>query len=85
MIDVALIEKIQHLPPEKISEVEDFVDFLSVKHSTGHADSSDDNVNGNMNLSDLGIGPAEAAAQRAALESFAEDWESPEMEVYDQL
>jgi hypothetical protein len=27
----ALLEKIQRLPPERISEVEDFVDFLSAK------------------------------------------------------
>ncbi|HXG65387.1 MAG TPA: toxin-antitoxin system, antitoxin component, Xre family protein [Blastocatellia bacterium] len=33
----ALIEKILHLPPEKIAEVEDFVDFLSHREADRHA------------------------------------------------
>ena len=40
---------------------------------------------GVVNLRERGISPAEASSQRAALASFAEDWERPDMEVYDQL
>jgi hypothetical protein len=77
-----LIEKIQSLPPETVSEVEDFVDFLTKKQNR---DSSEKIKNGNVDLQERGISEKEAAVQRAALASFAEDWESPEMEVYDKL
>ena len=30
--EVALIEKIRALPPERVSEVEDFVDFLQLRN-----------------------------------------------------
>jgi len=74
MPNLGLIEKITNLPPQRVSEVEDFVDFLTQRESAG-----------NVNLSDLGISREEAAEQRAALSSFAEDWELPEMGVYDKL
>lgn len=80
MSNVSLIEKIQNLPPETVSEVEDFVDFLAEKRSKRNGGSS-----GSVDLRYLGIGLEEAAEQRAALSSFAEDWERPEMEVYDKL
>ena len=38
---------------------------------------------GNIDLRERGIDEAEAAEMRARLASFAEDWESPEMDVYD--
>ena len=34
-------------------------------------------------LQDYGIDRAEAAALRGSLATFAEDWNSPEMEIYD--
>ncbi len=34
-------------------------------------------------LRDLGISKKQAAALRARLATFAEDWERPEMDVYD--
>ena len=37
----------------------------------------------NHDLRELGIDEAQAAALRARLRAFAEDWESPEMEIYD--
>ena len=74
MQNLVLIEKITNLPPRRISEVEDFVDFLTQRESGGH-----------VSLAELGITPEDAAAQRFALASFAEDWERPEMEVYDNL
>ena len=38
---------------------------------------------GNIDLRERGIDAAQAAEMRARLASFAEDWESPEMNVYD--
>ncbi len=40
---------------------------------------------GKVRLAERGIGEAEAFAQRAAFATFAEDWESPEMDAYDKL
>ena len=36
-----------------------------------------------VNLRDRGIDEAQAADLRARLATFAEDWESPEMSIYD--
>ena len=38
---------------------------------------------GSINLRARGIDETQAAEMRARLASFAEDWESPEMDVYD--
>ncbi len=38
---------------------------------------------GEIDLAALGIGKAEAAEMRARLSTFAEDWDRPEMDVYD--
>ena len=38
---------------------------------------------GSIDLRERGIDAAQAAEMRARLASFAEDWESPEMDVYD--
>ena len=40
---------------------------------------------GAVTLSDRGIDESDAANLRARLHTFAEDWESPEMEAYDAL
>ena len=40
---------------------------------------------GKVNLQEKGISEAEALTQRHAFAAFAEDWESPEMDVYDKL
>jgi hypothetical protein len=36
-----------------------------------------------IHLEDFGISPAAAAELRANLNSFAAEWESPEMDIYD--
>lgn len=36
-----------------------------------------------LSLAERGIDPAQASKLRDSLAAFAEDWESPEMEVYD--
>ena len=38
---------------------------------------------GNIDLRECGINEAQAAELRARLACFAEDWESPEMDIYD--
>ena len=38
---------------------------------------------GNIDLRERGIDEAQAAELRARLACFAEDWESPEMDIYD--
>jgi hypothetical protein len=85
MQNSALIEKIQNLPLEIVNEVEDFVDFLTEKQRKGNPDNSENSETESVNLQERGISPEEAAAQRAALSSFAEDWEHPGMDVYDKL
>ena len=87
MQNAGLIEKIQKLPPETLLEVERFVDFLSDKQRTKWQSENrlNDEKTGSVNLRELDISEEEAAKQRAVLVSFAEDWERPEMEVYDKL
>lgn len=36
-----------------------------------------------ISLADRGIGPEGAAELRARLASFADEWDSPEMDIYD--
>lgn len=40
---------------------------------------------GKVNLAERGISEREAATQRKAFATFAEDWDSPEMDAYDKL
>jgi hypothetical protein len=40
---------------------------------------------GSVDLSERGVTPEQAANLRARLQSFAEDWESPNMDAYDAL
>jgi hypothetical protein len=56
--------------PSGISEAKVIVTFLTP---------------GVVNLSERGIDETEAASLRARLNSFAQDWEAPEMEIYDDL
>ncbi len=40
---------------------------------------------GKINLQEKGISEMEVLKQRHAFTAFAEDWENPEMDVYDKL
>ena len=40
---------------------------------------------GKVKLAEHGIGESEAFAQKVAFATFAEDWDNPEMDVYDKL
>ena len=84
-MNTGLIEKIQNLPDARLIQVEDFVDFLTERKSSRTSSDHKNQQSGSVNLSDLGISSSEAAAQRAALSTFAEDWERPEMAIYDEL
>ena len=56
------------------------------KHAGTETDLDEDlEAAGIEHLIESGISKKEAAEQRAAFASFAEDWERPEMEVYDRL
>jgi hypothetical protein len=95
MQNTGLIEKIQNLPPETIVEIEHYVDFLAEKQKVKQrirtdtksiaSNRKDCEKTGSVNLRERGINAEEAAAQRAAFAAFAEDWERPEMEIYDKL
>ncbi len=86
-----IIEKLNDLPPEKLTEVEDFVDFLRERtrreqvesaSATASTASAHDKPR-TVDLRELGISKEEAAELRFRLSTFAEDWERPEMDIYD--
>ncbi len=81
MSNVGLVEKIQQLPPDAASEVEDFVDFISSKREFKKRTSL--TFDSFADVAELSI--EEIYDQRAALLTFAEDWELPDMDVYDKL
>lgn len=78
MENVGLLEKIRRLPPDKVRELEDFVDLLDERSGQNGSDKT-------SVLESRGISREDAAEQRAALSTFAEDWELPEMNVYDEV
>ena len=41
--------------------------------------------NGSISLAERGIGTEQAAELRARFQTFAEDWDSPEMSAYDEI
>lgn len=41
--------------------------------------------NGGVDLQGRGLGETQAAELRARLKTFAEDWERPEADIYDQV
>ena len=54
--------------PEEVSESRVLVTFLNTRL---------------IDLQELGIGKEEAAEMRAKLSSIADDWNRPEMDIYD--
>ncbi len=54
--------------PEEVAESRVLVTFLNTKL---------------IDLQELGIGKEEAAEMRAKLSSIADDWNRPEMDIYD--
>lgn len=72
----AIQRMIGQLPPQRLGEVHDFVEFLLSKEF---------GVIENHTLADRGIDEEQARSLRARLQTFREDWERPEMGVYDAL
>jgi Protein of unknown function (DUF2281) len=66
-----LIQKIQSLPPERVAEVDDFVEFLQLRVQRSEAQAQDRALAG--------------AASRASEPSFARVWDNAEDEAYDAL
>ena len=64
--------------PLEVKESKMIITFLN---ETGSVESN----KGNVDLAELGISKEQVAKQRAALATFAEDWERPEMDAYDRL
>ncbi|MGH9838326.1 MAG: hypothetical protein ACREEM_06045 [Blastocatellia bacterium] len=62
--------------PVEITEARVFVTFLPLDQPA---------VANGINLRERGMDEAQAASLRARLRAFTEDWERPEMEVYDAL
>ena len=66
-----LIQKIQSLPPERVAEVDDFVEFLQLQMQKSQAQTHDRTIAG--------------ATSRASEPSFAKVWDNAEDEAYDAL
>ena len=66
-----LIQKIQSLPPERMLEVDDFVDFLRVKIEQSQAHAQDRALT--------------RMASEASEPSFANAWDNAEDEAYDAI
>ena len=81
MSNIGLIEKIRDLPPHVASEVENYIDFLATKEQLNERSSLKFDSLEELN----NVSREDISEQRAALLSFADDWERADMEVYDKL
>ena len=69
-----ILQMVSQLPLARQIEVQTFVEFLLSKEK------------GQMvNLAERGINETDAASIRARFQTIQEDWERPEMDVYDAL
>ena len=72
-LTIQLLQAFEKLPPE---EKDDFLKALLRQK---------DAPDGKVDLATRGIDLTQAADLRSRLKTFAEDWERPEDEVYDQV
>lgn len=79
-IEQQILETIRVLAPEKQRAVLKFAESLQNQASSDF--SSADN---SVDLVSRGINEAQAAELRSRLQTFAEDWNRPEMVAYDEL
>lgn len=87
-LEDAIQEKVRRLPDEQQKEVLEFVENLqqNARRQEPASLSSIGMGNGKKTEVDLrehGINREQAADLRARLSTFAEDWERPEMDIYD--
>lgn len=74
-IEQRLLEAIRILAPEKQQAVLDFAEFLQHRQLIGQP----------INLAERGISTEQAAELRWRFQAIAEDWNRPEMDIYDEL
>ena len=77
-VQETILQLVAKLPLHRQVEVQNFAEFLLSKEPQAEGIST-------VNLSERGIDAVEAADLRARLQAISEDWERPEMEVYDAL
>ncbi len=77
-LEQRLIETIRVLAPEKQQAVLEFAEFLQNKQNT-----ESPRPDGPVLLAERGIGTEQAAELRWRFQAIAEDWNRPEMDVYD--
>ncbi len=81
-----ILKQLEKLPDESLVKVADFVIELLEQPSAMQDEtkvSAPFLEKGVVDLRERGINHAQAAGTRALLATFAEDWDSPEMSVYD--
>ena len=87
-LEDAIQEKVRSLPDEQQQEVLEFVENLQ-QNARREGPASLSSIGGGngkrteVNLHEHGISREQAADLRARLSTFAEDWERPEMDIYD--
>lgn len=84
----AVLENVQELSPEQQQAVLEFAEFLAHKNRQSvNAQLTAEPLaeDGSVNLIERGIDTAQAADLRSRLQSFAEDWNRPDMAVYDEM
>ncbi len=73
-----IVQLISKLPFHRQVEIKDFAEFL-LSRETGAVNLAA------VSLAEHGIDQVEAANLQARLQTISDDWEQPEMEVYDAL
>lgn len=94
-IEQRLLEAIRILAPEKQQAVLDFAEFLQHRQPIGQPinatvqqgnESTSKPVSKEpINLAERGISTEQAAELRWRFQAIAEDWNRPEMDIYDEL
>lgn len=79
-IEQQILETIRVLAPDEQQAVLKFAESLQGEKSSGLLASES-----SVDLASRGIGEAQAAELRSRLQTFAEDWNRPEMAAYDEL
>ena len=85
-LEDAIQAKVRELPDEQQREVLELVEKLARKAPSQDLSPSGANGHGEKKQIDLrehGISREQAADLRARLSTFAEDWNDPEMDIYD--
>ena len=87
-LEDAIQAKVRELPDEQQKEVLELIEKLARKAPGEDLARSSSGANGHgekqqIDLREHGISREQAADLRARLSTFAEDWNAPEMDIYD--